>query len=716
MSDTQVSQPTPLPPAVTAASPSSAPAVAQPAAEAGQERLTPGGYMSIPWQRPELAPRQGTARPASDYADMIAAGTGTLPPTIRAEAMGRMVDFAAPDIVLPDRPGSERSYLRSVAVGGLGQVTAETVADLYSRRSIRQDDAERFIGDAVTLADWARGRALGAGLTPDQADQAADLSNALKSVEWGRGHPDAEDGLTMDHAGREAASKAAVAFAERGPVQASLASMMVDVETSPDVVGGFSMGQIYVRDEDRVQGLQSRGVDRSNPGASLVAPPDQAPATQAAPPAAGTSAQPANPEGPRKPEQEAAASKEDEFRKLVLQLGDIAGDLKDEALTLRINKLVNAIGVPGRSESPDYRTAVAYVVQDVEKEIKALRMPGALRAEMGHLAATYPGLQNVQMQALVASTPEIGDKTTVRAIRAAAAEVARQPDQQTAEVTSRIDALANRVRLSTDATPEAPAQPASGPGAQQPTAARVAAATPVVQAESGMVVAASPRPRAAEPNRVMLDVMTAFRRPEPDAAAPWDKQLTPMGDRITAYNTRMQAGGEEADMKRAERTGAIALTAMKEFTDGPGAVLMTRIRDAAKADPDGMTGVLSEMREGGRYAGLRQDLTVSLQHERFAAAYDKALASVTAFGTARAEIDKFAGQRPDAAVIAGRFQKLDAEIGKAASELPSRTEGRSFTDELAQRAQEAVMRAVEVVINAFNRLRGASAGPSATPS
>ena len=214
----------------------------------------------------------------------------------------------------------------------------------------------------------------------------------------------------------------------------------------------------------------------------------------------------------------------------------------------------------------------------------------------------------------------------------------------------------------------------------------------------------------------MLNVMRALRQPEPEASAPWDKQLTPMGDRITAYSARMQAGGEEADMKRAEQTGTKALAAMKDFADGPGAVLMTRIRDAAKADPDGMTGVLSEMREGGRYAGLRQDLTVSLQHEKFAAVYDKALTSVTAFGAERAEIDKFAGQRPDAAVIAGRFQKLDAEIGKAASELPSRTEGRSFTDELAQRAQDAVMKAVEVVANAFNRLRGASAGPSASPS
>lgn len=461
---------------------------------------------------------------------------------------------------------------------------------------------------------------------------------------------------------------------------------------------------------------------QAEPAAAATSTPSPSP-PGAAPPVIQTSTpgrdipgQPTDTKQPAKPEQAAGVSKDVEFRKLVLQLGDVAADLKDETLALRINKLVNAIGIPGRSESPDYRTAVAYAVQDVEKEVKTLRMPGTLRAEMGQLAATYPGLQNARMQELVASTPEIGDKATVRAIRTAAAEVARQPDQQAAEVTSRIDALANRVRLSTETTPEGPMHSAAGPGAQQPMPARVGGATPLVQTDQGVVAASGHRPGPTERNRVMVDVMRALRRPEPEASAPWDKQLTPMGDRITAYNARMQAVGEEADMGRAERTGAVATAAMKAFSDGPGAVLMTRIRDAAKADPDGMTGVLSEMREGGRHAGLRQDLTVSLQHEKFAAAYDKALTSVTAFGAERAEIDKFAGQRPDAAAIAGRFQRLDAEIGKAASELPSRTEGRSFTDELAQRAQDAVMKAVEVVTNAFNRLRGASAGPSASPS
>lgn len=243
-------------------------------AEAEQARITTPGR-TIPWQRPELAPAAGPAQPTSHYAGMIAASTGHLPPAIRSDAVARMVDFAAPDIVLPSEPHIERGYHRGVAVGGLGQITPETVAGLYAKRSIRQDDAERFMGDSVTLADWARGRAFGAGLAAEDADQAAGLSNALRSVRWGAGHPDANDGTRFDAAGREAANQTVSAFAGKGPVQASLASLIVDMEASRFDAAGFSMGALYVRDADRVQGLRSSGLDRDNPGASLIASPEQ---------------------------------------------------------------------------------------------------------------------------------------------------------------------------------------------------------------------------------------------------------------------------------------------------------------------------------------------------------------------------------------------------------------------------------------------------------
>lgn len=214
----------------------------------------------------------------------------------------------------------------------------------------------------------------------------------------------------------------------------------------------------------------------------------------------------------------------------------------------------------------------------------------------------------------------------------------------------------------------------------------------------------------------MLDIMGALRRAEPEAPAPWDRQLTPMGDRIQAYSARMREGAQEQILRSAEKSGQAAIAAMKDFTDGPGAVMMTRIRDAAKTDPNGIAGVLAEMKDGGRYAGLRQDFNVALQQEKsFAAAYERAASGVARFGAERVEVDKIAASRPDVAAIAGRFQKLDAEIGKAASELPGRSDGKSFTDELAERAGEIVRKAVDAVQTAFARIRG-TASPSAGPS
>ena len=415
----------------------------------------------------------------------------------------------------------------------------------------------------------------------------------------------------------------------------------------------------------------------------------------------------------------------DELRQLVLRLGQVRTALarSDPALGRVIENLVRDVDQPGRREDPVYRTRVAYALQDVEKQSTSIPLAPGLRTELGALAATYPGLQNERMRDLVASTPLIDDKGLVRDIRSQARRIAGLPDQGSPGNTGPIDVLENRARLSTRVTTPDQASAASGGGnpsntTQTPDQAQVIKPGWDQTQAGGRQ---QPSPETAQqfqaagfhrPGRVMLDIMTAIRRPEPATPAPWDRQLTPMGDRITAYTDRMREGDQEQGFRRAERSGQIALTAMKDFSDGPGAVLMTRIRDAAKADPNGVTGVLAEMREGGRYAGLRQDFNVALQHEEgFAAAYEKAAGAVAKFGVDRVEVEKIAAARPDTAAISGRFQKLDAEIGKAASMLPGKTEGKSFTDELAERAGEVVRKAVDAVTNAFNRLR-----PTASPS
>ena len=71
----------------------------------------------------------------------------------------------------------------------------------------------------------------------------------------------------------------------------------------------------------------------------------------------------------------------------------------------------------------------------------------------------------------------------------------------------------------------------------------------------------------------------------------------------------MRAGRDEIALRDAEKSGHAALDALEGFRTGEGADVMSRIQEAARSDPGGMAGVLSEMREGGRFADLRHNST-----------------------------------------------------------------------------------------------------------
>ena len=160
----------------------------------------------------------------------------------------------------------------------------------------------------------------------------------------------------------------------------------------------------------------------------------------------------------------------------------VLGD-RDVGLVKGINQLASQAAEPGRAEQPLFRTHVAYALQDMERIVGAgsTAMPAELRAEMTRLAATSPGLENRQMEALVRGTPDIADRGLVRDVRRAAALVAGMgPDQNTLEVREQIEVLENRVRLA--ARPAAAAGGDAGlerrPFPEQPRAERPASQTP----------------------------------------------------------------------------------------------------------------------------------------------------------------------------------------------------------------------------------------------
>ena len=73
-------------------------------------------------------------------------------------------------------------------------------------------------------------------------------------------------------------------------------------------------------------------------------------------------------------------------------------------------------------------------------------------------------------------------------------------------------------------------------------------------------------------------------------------------------------------------------------------------------------------------------------------------------------------KRPDPSVLAGRFERLDAQIGEAAVQVPARQEGKSVMDDLGQKVAELVRRATEAIRSALEGGPRDSASASSSPS
>lgn len=420
----------------------------------------------------------------------------------------------------------------------------------------------------------------------------------------------------------------------------------------------------------------------------------------------------------------------------------------DAPLAATIKAIAEQANTPGKLEDAKFRTRVAYALQDVERLTGPVAaMPQDLREEMTRLAATYPGLGNERMQELVRGTPGIGDRNLVRDIRGTAARVAGERDQASPDVQSQIDVLANRARLG--ARGEEARQTGAGPtatsGAQATKAAE--AMQPAVQPGAISQDAGKTENRRGDPAKpaweeatvppqgnatqhpqqrqvggpgATVAIMAALRRPEPAAPAPWDQQLTPLSGRLAKYMETAQANRDEAALGAAERSGQAAVQALQAFAAGPGAGIMAKVQAAGKNDPDGVPGVIAGMREGGPYQDLRRGFNADLQREKgLAAALDRAAAAVGQYGAYRAVADGIAAKQADASVVVARFDKLDAEVGKAAATTPGRKEGKSQLGELVEnmgeKVSEIAKKAAEAVREAFKRAPGAehrASGPS----
>jgi hypothetical protein len=423
----------------------------------------------------------------------------------------------------------------------------------------------------------------------------------------------------------------------------------------------------------------------------------------------------ATPGRPTEPDQPAAGDK-DPMQELLehLQRAQPTIATLDHGLAQRIETLTREGAEPQQRGAPDFRHQVAYALQDIEKHaLWPMPMSPEFRSEMSHLAVTAPRLYNRRMLALMRATPALEDKQLINDIRGSGMDIGSRANQNTPIIENQIAALENRVRLA-----QHPPEPAANRGPANPAGANQPRGDAWLSPNVGQGSPAS-KPDAAggqQPvyRRSILDTLLAGMRPKDQGPAPWEPPHTPMAERLAAFEQRTH---DERALARAEKAGRAALNALDAFRSGEGAAVMSRIGEAARAEPGGIAGVLSEMREGGRFADLRHQFNNALHTERgVAAAYDNAAAALAGYGQQRATLNEVIARRPEAVSLSAKFEQMDAEIGEAAANTPSRHDGKTMMDDLAQKAAELLQRAVDAVKAAFGRSPSAAAGAAPSPS
>ncbi len=361
------------------------------------------------------------------------------------------------------------------------------------------------------------------------------------------------------------------------------------------------------------------------------------------------------------------AARPDPIHELITRLNREAPTIatKDPDLSRTIQQIADATEKrPDRVNDEAFRSRVAYALQDMEKLAGPIAsVPEGLREEMNRLAVAAPGLQNERLQEMMRATPAIDDTRLVRDIRALATNVgASGGDQNTPSVHDRVEALENRVRM---ATPVSPAADTAGPrtpgpddrqaqpgqAAQDPAGTGRAQGAQATRADipkwedpagaagqAKSAEAANPPPQgqvsvSARGPGVVGEALAALARAARADSPDMDRQPTSVVDRSARHEDAFQQRRDEATIQGAEKSQRAALDALRDFSNGPGSNILTKIQDAARSEPGGMQAVLSEMRDGGRFAGLRQQFNADLVMERgAAAAWDRMASSLQQYG------------------------------------------------------------------------------------
>ncbi len=394
----------------------------------------------------------------------------------------------------------------------------------------------------------------------------------------------------------------------------------------------------------------------------------------------------------------------------------------DRTLAQVVERVVRESADPLRANQRSFQHEVAYTVQDVElTKVGKLNLSEQARSEVTRLAESAPGLESVKMQTLLQSTATLEDRGLVRDIRNRSAEIGQRADQNTPAIRSQIEVLENRTRLApkVDATADASAQPNRSPQPDASVQPDTRAGQQAPQSEPRRQQDAARQGQnerhflADAVNSPMNGFFRSVRGNAQSTTPPWHPAPTPFGARLSAFEEKMQQGRDDITLRGIEKSGRAALEALEGFKSGEGAVMLSRIREAARSDPGGMAGVLSEMREGGKFADLRFQFNNALADEKgVSAAYDRAAAALARYGETRAGAEQIIARPPDATNLSAKFEAMDKAIGQAAGEMPSRRDGKAMLEDLSKQVVEMLQRAVDNVKSMFHRGPAQAAGPS----
>ncbi len=453
--------------------------------------------------------------------------------------------------------------------------------------------------------------------------------------------------------------------------------------------------------------------------------------------------------------------------------------VKDPALKDRIGWLADeAAAAPAARDKPWFKTRVGYVVQDVERlNNTQLVMDPALRAELDKLALSSPGLRHEQLAALVRETahlrPEDGPLAQdIR--RLARSAVTGSVDVSSDEGRKQVEQLAERVQAAkagepapapapvaavADPAPSAAPGPKADPAAATPNpASTTAPAEPAAPGQSAGPTAASagvqpggPQPASAAPIQpaasvrpaptandraadapaqttvnaqqvqfrgTLRDILASARPPEPATPPPWSNEPAPLTGRLGSYEERRADQSSNRLVTEARNAAQSAVRAVEALGAGPGSGVLSKIRQAAAGDPDGLPGVMAGMQPGGRYEQLRAEFNAAMTSERaFAASYDKAVSMAGQYATAREAVGADLARRGiDPVPVEGQFAAMDKAIGEGTAALPGRDAGKSMQQELAEKAAEFFRQLMERVKSAVSPEQKPGAAPAPAPS